>query len=223
MHNKIILFCPTRSRLKTCLSLTQNIEATKTKDLVDVVFILDDDDPQLQEYITSGLKILIIKNEKPGLVYPLNMAYKQFKDLYTVYGFMGDDVSFHTQGWDKIFYDYLDHNNFDRVVYGNDMLRGDCLLTSFFIGHKFLDKIGYMAYPELNHVFVDTFWRLVAGNANKLTYFPNVIIKHDHYTINPNTKYDVTYQRTMRYNNSDHQVYSNFEKTKLKETVALLA
>jgi hypothetical protein len=220
MQDKILLLCPTRERATKCKLLYNNILNTTSPELIDILFILDDDDPELDLYKQLNLNIITIKNKKPGLVYPLNFVYRKYKNKYKIFGFIGDDVSFHTKDWDRIIYNNIQNKNYDTVAYGNDLLRGDCLLTAFFIGNNFLNKIGYMAYPDLNHVFVDTFWRLVASRVNKLLYFPNLIIKHDHYTINNN--YDKTYERTSKFAEIDEKIYFDMEKNKLSKIIEII-
>jgi len=222
MKDRILLLCPSRERAEMGKKLSDCIDSLKINDIVDLVFVLDNDDPQLEEYKKLNLKCFTVDNKRPGLVYPLNYAYDHFKKEYSIYGFIGDDVSIHTRGWETIIFNIIKNKNYDVVAYGNDLLRGDCLLTSFFIGHEFLNKIGYMAYPKLNHVYVDTFWRLVASKVNKLIYLPNVVIKHDHYTITAETKFDSTYHRTSKFAHSDEIVYFEMQNKNLNNIIGLL-
>lgn len=221
IKNKILLLCPSRGRPDAAMRLSDNVKSTIADEHnVDLIFILDDDDPTINQY--SGLNVEIVKNKIPGLVFPLNLIYSKYSKDYRMFGFVGDDVTYHTPHWDKIFINNFIENDYNNICYGNDMLRGDCLLTSFYIGNGILDKIKYMAYPKLNHVFVDTFWRLVGSKINKLNYFPNIIIKHNHYTIDTNTKFDDTYARTIPLDKIDKEIYLNFEKNELKNIIDIL-
>jgi len=106
----------------------------------------------------------------------LNAAAVEYADQYRYIGFMGDDHRPRTFGWDERIVEEL---NYSHVVYGNDLLQGESLPTAVFMRSEIVQKLGYMAPPELIHLYLDNFW-LELGRATSMRYLGDVTIEHLH-------------------------------------------
>src|SRR6187551_136159 len=145
-----------------------------------IVFIMSDNDPQLDRYTDLQETITVTPN-KPGFVSPLNLGYlKDRREVYSyALGFMGDDHMPRTDGWDEIFINRLIKMK-SGFVYGRDGLQDQAIPTYVVMTSDIPLTLGFMTLPTLQHLYADNFW-LDLGNAiNRIDYVPEVLIEHMH-------------------------------------------
>ena len=87
----------------------------------------------------------------------------------------------------------------DKIVYGDDGINGMNLPTHPFIGGDLVRKVGYIAPPDVNHWYVDNFWKELGMAMDCLDYMPGIKTNHHHF-INGKAKEDSTYK-----NQPDHE------------------
>jgi hypothetical protein len=92
---------------------------------------------------------------------------------------MGDDHMPRTVGWDAAYLEALRELG-TGLVYGNDLLQGSSLPTQVAMTTDIVRALGYMAPPDLTHLYVDNFWRDLGRSAGCLRYLPDVIVEHRH-------------------------------------------
>lgn len=137
---------------------------------------------------TRGAYRAILKDAPPwvrwslvpttGMGRVLNYLAEMDSWMEPVVGFMGDDHRPRTQGWDElIIQSWL---NGGRVIYGNDLIQGPNLPTAVALDARIIQRLGYMAPPELQHMYFDNFWRTLGQRLNALRYLPDVVIEHMH-------------------------------------------
>ena len=211
MTEKISILCPTRRRGQKAKECYESFLQT-TAGVSDFYFIIDEDDVNSYDFLdypnANFITVPTTENKPTGLVYPLNYGYKKLKQKYAGYMFVGDDSAFRTPRWDKIFLDKIIKENYNCILYGNDLLRRHALPVSF-IGGKNVFK-EYMIYPEFYHVFCDTYIKKLGIKNNSLFYYPNIIIEHMHYTTGK-SDLDETYRNTVgsNYWNHDKKIFEN--------------
>lgn len=169
--------------------------------------IVDLDDPEIEayhdlynrcEYQFFALWIVPkTKHSRPGIVHPLNYVANEIFNpktgMYpTILGFMGDDHLPRTDGWDIEIERHLSATR-AGVVYGNDLLQGENLPTAAFLTSNIVQTLGWMAPPDLNHLYVDNFWLDLGRGIGRIRYLDDVIIEHLH-PMNGKSEWDQTYE-----------------------------
>lgn len=93
---------------------------------------------------------------------------------------LGDDVLPETTGWDEILVSAL--NGQVGVAYGSDgleHLHGPDLPTHVVVPVELFTRLGWVALPELRHLFCDNVWREL-GRATRFVNVPDVKLTHLH-------------------------------------------
>lgn len=179
---EILVLCPTRGRpgaaMETQASFTSTVGQTGTK----LVFVVDRDDPQREEYEALALSTLVVEQEPPGnMVKALNAAAGVLLGLkpdLRALGFIGDDHRFRTPHWDRRVEEHLDRGAL--FVYGDDLAQREGLPTQVFIDARVVKALGWMAPPTFRHLYVDNAWLDLGKNLNAITYDPKIVIEHLH-------------------------------------------
>lgn len=135
-------------------------------------------------------------------------------------GFMGDDHRPRTVGWDQAYLDAL-RDMSTGIVYGNDLLQGERLPTQCAMTVDIVRALGYMAPPELVHLYLDDFWRTLGQRAGCLRYLADVVVEHVH-PIAGKAEWDEGYERV---NNPamyerDREAFAEYFRTRLVSDVA---
>jgi hypothetical protein len=142
----ISLFCPSRGRPTQAKALLDSFLATKRTEEVELVFLLDDDDPTAGDY--EGHKVIGPPTGDP--TGPLNREAMDSPHEYV--GFIGDDSRFETPGWDEMVLQAL-----PGIVWGDD---GHDVPwpSTVFMDTKIVKAMGYMVPPDLRRGFFDVVW-----------------------------------------------------------------
>lgn len=145
----------------------------------------------------------------------MNEAFKAYPN-YKFYAHINDDHHFRTKGWEEMVMEALKNGGF---AYGNDLLQGEKLASAVIISGDIVRKLGYMAVPELTHLYLDDCWMDLGRKINKLFYLPEVVIEHMHPGAGKATM-DEEYTRV----NSDYgkhlAIYNDWKATKLNSEAA---
>jgi hypothetical protein len=222
MENKILVICPTRTRYD---KIHQTIEAfIKTQTgFADLLIAMDEDDRDgytFTDYEHEYIKIEV--NPRIRMIPTVNLVANKYCNEYKYIGFIGDDHMFRTRGWDKIFLDKLEEMKVG-IVYGNDLLQGRELATAGFLTSNIVSTLGYIAIPELIHLYMDTFWMSLGRALGKLEYFEDVTIEHCHFTNGKGTKDDLyTEVNSSSMYQHDGEVYNKYCAERLESDVAKL-
>jgi len=180
----MLVIVPTRGRPESMVRQAGQLDAMRTR--CDVLYAVDDDDPQAMEYARLsgplgsdalfGLHLAI--GPRLRLVGTLNFHAVRAVGGYDVIGFMGDDHLPRTDQWDQRILDrFLPEE--PQVVYGNDLLQGEHLATAVFMSARVVKALGYFSPPGLTHLYADNAWMEI-GRATNLAYLPDVVIEHMH-------------------------------------------
>jgi hypothetical protein len=175
----LLVIVPTRGRPQNAARLVKAFEETDSLN-AELVFVADQDDPELPAYHVTTPRLLIHRDETgTGMVAALNGAASLYADIYDAIGFMGDDHLPRTAGWDAHVLGALNSPE-PRIVYGNDLFQGERLPTAVFLPSRVVRAMGFMAPPVLRHLYVDDFWLELGRRLGGLRYLPDVIIEHLH-------------------------------------------
>jgi hypothetical protein len=184
LASDLTVFVPTRTRPKNLLDFGGNFYDTSGANS-HLIFILDEDDDQLGEYLKRNngrFDYEVVAPTKRGMVEALNIAFSRrlaAGDLGYAVGFMGDDHRPRTEGWD---FDYIValESLGSGFVYGNDLLQGELMPTQVAFTTDIAAKLGWMAPPVLWHLDVDLVWLELGKALDRITYLPDTIVEHMH-------------------------------------------
>lgn len=179
------VLCPTRGRPDAAWALHDTFEATRTNPHSRLVFVVDEDDPAMEDYYRprEGRELVIRRPlHGGGMVNALNAAALDAIREWPherVLGFVGDDHRFRTPSWDVTFLEALS----DRpgFVYGNDLFwpKGE-IPTQIFISTSIVKSLGWMGLPTCKHLYIDNAWMELGSATGSIRYYQNVIVEHMH-------------------------------------------
>lgn len=198
MSSKILVICPSRERSQK-IDLTIEAWRKYTEGHSDFLIVCDDDDPELEQYISKAGNGVYVTWDKPIKMCPsVNRAFKSHPN-YEYYMFIGDDHLFRTVFEVKM----MEAAGNKGIVYGNDLLQGKNLATHCLMTSNIPKSIGYIAIPGLIHLFMDNFWMELGSACNILHYLDDVIVEHMHPEAKKATR-DNRYQIVNSQENFNH-------------------
>lgn len=176
---ELTVVVPSRGRPEQASELCEAFAKTCTGS-TKLVFVVDDDDPDVLRYkaYVDGACAHVFTAASRNMVEALNWAARVNSGTFAV-GFMGDDHRPRTVGWDTSYIDTL-HELGTGVVFGDDLLQSEKLPTQCALTSDIIRTLGYMAPPELHHMYVDNFWRDLGEAAGCIRYLPDVVVEHLH-------------------------------------------
>jgi hypothetical protein len=214
----LIVVVPSRDRPAAVAELAEAFSDTCIAD-TQIVRALDRDSPQRHHYMQSmsgNTRVTaIIEQDSGTMVSALNHAAGYAARQAYAVGFMGDDHRPRTHGWDKAYLDALRELG-TGIVYGNDLLQGENLPTQVAMTADIIKALGYMAPPNLTHMFVDNFWRDLGRHAGCLRYLPDVIVEHLH-PVAGKAEWDEGYRRVNAPGvyAVDGNAYADYQRTRM--------
>lgn len=222
----LVVIVPSRGRPAAVAALDAAFRETCVAD-TRIVLALDADDPDRGGYFAvqgdplTRVSAAYLQPATPEstMVSALNLAADDHARGFAV-GFMGDDHRPRTKGWDQQYLDALRELG-TGIVYGNDLLQGANLPTQVAMTADIVRRLGYMAPPQLRHMYVDNFWRDLGRAVGCIRYLPNVVVEHLH-PIAGKAKWDPGYMRVNdpRVYESDAAAYAAFLAVEMPSAVA---
>lgn len=179
---KIAILIPTRDRNIKIRAIWDIWFSLLDPDVsTDCIVILDEDNEKKYDRLPGFLYKIAPNSSRRGMNDPLNYVAREIYKDYEYLGFMGDDHMPRTLHWNSILYKILRDNGRFAMAYGNDLLQGSSLCTHVIMDSRYVRHLGYMAYPELQHLYIDNFWMFVGHYLKNIHYLDHVIIEHMHY------------------------------------------
>lgn len=193
--SSVSILVPTRGRPENVLRLINSVnESASRKDLVEILFYVDNDDDSFPKNSDLAANVKVIKGERIWISLAWNCLFAHSQGEILMY--TGDDVVFETMGWDdevrsafKKFPDSL------GLVYGDDggWYSGKLAINGF-IHRSWADLLGYFTYPARLSA-VDLWIHECASFVNRVIYLDKVMFRHIHYRQGSATaKFDETYK-----------------------------
>lgn len=203
MKKRISLLLPTRGRTKLVERFLQSVIAQSAhRDLIEVVVVVDDDDPE-SHGITSNelaLKLVIVRRQTMGSYNTICLQHATGEITIAV----NDDIVIRTQGWDEKVR-ALDARYPDGVYlgYANDLFKGEKVCTFPILSREACEALAE-PYPEIYRgAFIDVhlmdiFRRLEKRGYPRMAYAKDIVFEHVHYRVNPDAL-DATYRERARF------------------------
>jgi hypothetical protein len=209
---KILIKFPTRNRLdKFFYALDRYYEYADDIDNISVVVSCDTDDSVMNstetlERLSTYKNLTIDFSDNKSKIEAVNKNVPS--DGYDIILLASDDMIPVVKGYDQIIRDRMlvHYPDTDGVLWFNDGLQGARLNTLCILGKKYYDKFGYIYHPEYKSLYADNEFTEVSVNAGKAVYFNDIIIKHEHYSID-DSKNDELYKRNDSLLSYDRAVY----------------
>lgn len=215
---------PSRGRPSAMAELSDHFKES-CRDSTVLHWILDADDPQLDEYHAAYREttyqfqaLWIVPKGTPGIVWPVNWVIDEifrpeFGFYPTVLGFLGDDFVPRTEGWDLKLQGRLSQAG-TGVAYGNDLFQRERLATAWFVTRDIVQTLGHLAPRELRHLWVDNYWMDLGRGADCLYYLEDVVLEHMH-PLAGKAEWDPTYERNNKGKTPvlDKQAYTTFVRS----------
>ena len=177
---EMIILVPTRGRPSNAVKLLAEHDKLSTHS--DILFIIDANDPQHDQYEfeVGAHKCMTIENETRGMAYPINKAANAIvkENKYQYFAFLGDDHRPRTAGWDGILIQAMQRR--PSMAYSNDLLQGERLPTMITMTSDIVAALNGMVPPKMKHLYLDNFWKKLGQDLGALTYLDHVIVEHMH-------------------------------------------
>lgn len=150
---------------------------------VEIVFRLDDDDPEVDRYPRS-----MDWSVSQRLVGPRALLSECWNECARaakgeILMHLGDDVTFDTNGWDQIVRDAFEQVP-DRILFahGDDLgPHGQTFGTHGFIHRRWMNEVGYFVPPLFSSDWNDVWLNEVANELDRRVLLP-IVTEHHHYT-----------------------------------------
>lgn len=219
---EILITTPTRQRAERAREMIAAWQKCTTG-RSEIVFYVDDDDSDLEQYQTMATdKIRIVVGRGIGM----NASYNALFDInpdYDFYAPFDDDQHIRTPGWEDIAIAKLHENNDWGLVYGDDLFRHADIASAPVLSGKMMRCAGWIGLPGLEHMYCDDVWMDVARACDGLFYMPELVIEHMHFW-NGKAPKDTTYEATNneKVYSHDKRVYDRWKKKELPSLAAKL-
>jgi len=197
MNNKLLTICTTRIRPHRITEMLESFD--RTKSIADMVIYVADDDPCLEEYkkVLEGRNYII--GVRRHLVGAENYISAYLYPDYQYYQGINDDHVYHTPQWDEILINDIEIKGKRwGVACGRDLMHDEDwdkgkLPSAPVVSGNIVRTLGYLNWPELQHVYSDDYLRDIAQGINCFFRNDNVIIEHKH-CLNGKAPWDDNYR-----------------------------
>lgn len=173
---KISILCPCRMRPEGLARLYHTaLVLADRPDLLEFLAAVEEDDPLIDRYKLLTEIPQIYTKEKTSSAKLNSLAKRATGDLLWM---AMDDMTMETRGWDTLFRSSIPADGI-MVSYPDDQVFCSC--THPLISRDMYESVGYFAYPELNHDWIDTWWEQIGIDLARITFLKDVKLKHYHY------------------------------------------
>jgi hypothetical protein len=178
----LVVITPSRDRPQQFGEMIRAVDQT-TDGRVEVLGLVDDDDPQLDAYDALGAWLMIGQRRSlsawtnEGARYVLGGGLGERLPRYLAS--LGDDHR-PRRGWDLKLIEAIEALDGPGFAYGNDLYQGQRLPTAWVVSSEVVKAVGWMMLPACQHMYVDQAVLHLGLSSNRITYRPDVIVEHLH-------------------------------------------
>lgn len=215
---RILLKCPTRTRPEKVVStLGTYVRLANQPKQLGIAVSCDVDDESMR--ITTDLTRILNQCAWGRIFYGTNRTkieacnanMEEIDFPWDIVVLVSDDMIPQIRGYDDVIRNHMmaQFPNTDGILWFNDGTQGDKLNTLTIFGRKMYESFGYLYNPEYKSLFCDTELtdQCRTTHAQKTSYIPYVIIRHEHPGAGYVRNMDGLYQRNQTYWNEDMYTY----------------
>lgn len=211
---KILVKFPTRSRPEQFLkTLSEYYRKAKDNSKIEYLISYDLDDSKMSAGIIAqaqslGSNVKCIGGNSKSKIDACN------RDITKPYNWdilllVSDDMIVQVDGWDEVIRSKMKqaYKNTDGCLWFYDgHQKRICTLSC--IGRKYYERFEYVYHPDYMSLWCDNEFTDVAQSLGKITFFQDIIIKHDHPAWNAKVKQDDLYRVNEGFFLRDQSVYN---------------
>jgi hypothetical protein len=196
----------TRNRIK---NTKRFITAWRETEASENVYVrLDDDDSNLQEYLSLDWpkSFEIVVGDRVMLSAAMQEMFLKYPHEHS-YGLLADDLIPKTKMWDVIISTEASKN---KIVAFNECLSSKYVgnFEHMCVSGDIIRSVGWFGLPATTHYYVDVVWRHISKNRPDLfVYLEDVVIQHLHPIHNNEISIDSTYRLSRDYKKIDKDNY----------------
>jgi hypothetical protein len=183
---KLLIKFPTRNRKEKFFNTYKKYQEFIIEPTTEFLITLDEDDDtmnnsnvisELESYSNTKVVVGASTSKIDAINRDINTS-----DDWDIVLLASDDMIPQIKGFDKIIGTLMTTNypDTDGVLFFNDGFKGRELNTLCILGKKYYERFGYIYQPEYKSTWCDNEFMKVGDILKKQTYFPMVIIKHEH-------------------------------------------
>ncbi len=211
---QLLIKFPTRNRPEKFLSvleLYRNHLDQPQKCSFLVSADLDDtsmNNDQMKDHLAATPRVQLCFGANRSKIEAVNANMDQ-APAFDILLLASDDMIPVTQGFDAVVRNRMQTHfpDTDGALFFNDGRTGPELNTLCILGRKYYERFGYIYHPAYQSFYCDNEYTLVGKALNRLPYFPEVLIRHNHYTF-VHQKPDALYLKNRPLSFHDSKVFA---------------
>ena len=209
---KLLIKFPTKGRKEQFFTvLDRYYEYLSGKHDFQFIITIDSDDAQMslcQDEFDKYKNLLVYCSNNKSKIEAINKGVELCPD-WDVLLLASDDMIPIAERYDDIIIRNMKQYfpDTDGVLWFNDGYRGQEINTLAIIGRKYYDRFGYIYHPDYNSVYCDDEFTQVSKMLNKVKYFHQPIIRHEHPNNNRGVAFDERYRHTESFYFLDRQTF----------------
>lgn len=188
----INLLCPTRGRPDKFQRMLDS--ANDTAEGFFSISVYVDEDDRLKDKYPSWVSIGRPMMLGPAYQYLYEQSDSASSDIIMM---CADDLIFKSKGWDTRVKELMPSDGIGLVSYDDLGTHENRKEDGHpFIGRKFIETIGYLCHPLMNHSLIDN-WLAIIARKSKRYFYSDISIEHAHPKYDK-ASWDETYSRNTR-------------------------
>lgn len=183
---KLLIKFPTRNRKDQFFQTFTKYQEYLSEDTTIFSITIDEDDLTMNngeviDKLTSYTNVSVTIGKSKSKVYAINRDINVNSE-WDIILLASDDMIPQLKGFDKIINSLMEttYPDTDGILFFNDGFKGKELNTLCVLGKKYYERFGYIYHPDYKSTWCDNEFMMVGDILKKQTYFPMVIIKHEH-------------------------------------------
>ncbi len=218
MTDSINVVVASRGRPRQAYEMFTTFERTRTSGDTNIIIGVDYDEPRLREYRRWMPDYVVSVPQEHSGSYQKVTNYLALTYPARIIGSVGDDHRFRTPFWDTSVASALDGQT--GITYANDLFQGKNLPTACFVSGEVVERLGWMANPYCDHLYIDNTWRDIGMALGSFIYLPDTIIEHMHYAAGK-SNFDASYAKTnhIMQMEKDRAAYEKWKRTLMAEDI----
>lgn len=197
----LAVLVPTRSRPQNVPPIVEAWGLTGGFAVADLIFIIDQDDPVLPDYLAHIERWPQVQRFIAGRWFPLipklnHVAIMAARD-YDAVAFMGDDHIPRTPNWAQRLISQHKANGAGKIVYGRDGFQDQRLPTWWSMDSVIVKALDKMVPGGVQHLYCDNIVKALGEQAGCLVYDPEILVEHMHPIVGK-APMDAQYERVNR-------------------------